>query len=1330
MVTYIFLVKDNLKKSMNKTEKSLKKIIDVICLSLDLNDILSAICKELLDIFKVDRVDIASFPTLGNYSDWKINVEYVSDSNFTGMKDIDFPLVYLGTYLLDKGMDIILDDIAKSNYPDYFKDTYINKLGVKSILAIPIKKGANKWGMLGLLQYRSCRKWTGSEIDLLHLTSDLIYNAIKQTELYSEVKEQTKIAQRELKRETLLADLIGTVRKSQNVPDVLNAICYEATKAFNAQLSGISLLSSDPEEQLSIKLSKNIPINEIVSSIRLGKCFDEEHEKLVSKYPQDINYVYYWLREIMIPGKKLIIDNILESDIPDHLKKLYTNWKIKSMVTVPIKKDNDNIGILYVGIKDYYKHWTEEDLSLLETIADQSYLLIKQAQLFESVRKIVEREAILRKIIVTVRNTLDLDVILSTVSKEIIDLFKVQRVSIGEFNPRLESRGLYLYKEYGVNKDTKIFSNDPDFEIIKSYWTNVLLKNREIETISIENIPESNTPDDFKQAYARLGVKSILSIPIKSEDILWNRIFLSEYDYYRKWTKDEISFLETISTQVGTAIRQSELYSTTKKQAKREALHRKVVETIRSTLDLNEMIAIICNEVGELFKVQRVALGEYRNKLDYSDWIVRHEYKSRLDIKGVTIPDYDAKNKIYIGKTLLDEGKIMVFDNILESDTPDYFKKTYTKLGVKSILGVPIKRDADKWGVLFISEYDHYRHWTEEEINLLQTIADQVYIAIKQAELYISTKNQAEREKLLREMIELTRNTLVFNQIKNTVVNQLGKFFNADRCLIRDYDENKGIFLSPTPESEYLSSPEIKSLVNMELDSDVQLFFGNKQLTSYDAIVINDVNQFITTNNLKNTSIEKFLKESSLKSGILKILFTHNYEILGTLAIHFIKEKTELSHSDIDFIKILANQASIALYQSKLYESVKQTAEKEKLLREIISELKLFQTFDLAYEYILEKLSEIFDADRAIFIEIPEFKFEKLVIKYEYICNKNLPFVKNKQLPESCQQMFREILNDLKTLVVNNIDEFHSDNEEAQKFFKDNNIKSFITSPFVKFNKEIKKFGILSLCSSGIKSWSSKETELLKSITESVVTVLWEILKLNEINELRDTFILTLAHDLQVPLVGEKKALEFLESRLPEQPIGKFREFIKETIQSNQNLFNLLTRLLDSYYYESGKKSLNLIECNMESVINQVLAKLIQFVKSKSMKIVVNIEKNLPYTKIDRAEIEKALYNLIENAIMYTQTGGEVIISCYKQDNYITTCVNDNGPGIVPEIGEKIFKRYEMAATIERKIGAGLSLYLAKQIIEAHKGRIWYETEIKKSTTFCFILPLNKKQSP
>jgi signal transduction histidine kinase len=322
-------------------------------------------------------------------------------------------------------------------------------------------------------------------------------------------------------------------------------------------------------------------------------------------------------------------------------------------------------------------------------------------------------------------------------------------------------------------------------------------------------------------------------------------------------------------------------------------------------------------------------------------------------------------------------------------------------------------------------------------------------------------------------------------------------------------------------------------------------------------------------------------------------------------------------------------------------------------------------------------------------------------------------------LPDACTKMFQDTSTPIS---ISNAEYFHPENIEVQNFFKAYSIKAFIGGPLIRYNHETKLLGVLFICSNIPRDWSEYEVSLLKAINESVANTIWEILKTIEVNRLRDTFVTTLAHDLQVPIVGDITALEFMASRTGNETIESFKEIIDEALRNDRRILTILKSLLESYQYEAGKKQLKLAQTQLATIINNAIDIRKDFANSKSISIETHIPDNLPEITIDKEEIDKVISILLDNAITYTQNGGYIIINLEYKDNSITTCITDNGPGIPANIRKLVFKRYEMAIEIGRKIGAGISLYLAKQIIDAHKGKIWYKTELGKGTTFCFLL--------
>lgn len=782
------------------------------------------------------------------------------------------------------------------------------------------------------------------------------------------------------------------------------------------------------------------------------------------------------------------------------------------------------------------------------------------------------------------------------------------------------------------------------------------------------------------------------------------------------WSNDELAILTQEFNQNAVFIWQNQ--ERLKDSFTRETLLRELIQDTRVTLDINELFYIVAEKVATTFSAQRVGIVKFTD-ISNRSWELKKEYKSREELKGPKDIIFNKKSGDYAINRIIEDGYLNI-ENAQTSNIPDYLKKDYNLLGIKSIIIVPIKDGEEIWGSLGISYVDYYKHWEEDDKKLLFTIAKQIFIAIKQSEFYNTTKKQAERESSSRRIISALRETLDIDKIKQVFTYETGKLLNADRAFIVEYDEENNKFCNVEQSCEYLASKKEKSIIDVEINQKKFNYLFNSNLKDKE-VIFSDANKFITQEQLEKTAVIDYFSDYSIKSNItMPILYGNKF--FGLMTIQYTHKNVNFNPEDIEFLRILTNQAGIAFYQSNLYKKVQENVKKEKFLKELMSETKPTHNLSEMFNHLIKKISETLNSNLVFFVKIPAYKKEKIAtITYEYKKD-NRRFLVGKDIRSVTSENFEQKILNMEFEVIKDTREYATKDKVLFSFFEKYNIKSLFIMPLKKGLDPQTATGSIVICFNNIKSCTNTEINLLKSASDGISSTILEIMRRKELDEIRDIFISTLAHDLQVPLIGERRALEFLASRTD---ISKYSDIIVEVIESNKNVYDLLSRLIQSYNYESGNYKLNLRNYNLKPIIYDALNSLKELANSKLLEINVQIQENLPEIKIDKNEIFKLIYNLLENAETYTQENGKIEIRCYQQEGAIITCISDNGPGIEQDIKKRIFERYAMTTTTQRKIGSGLGLYLSKLIVEAHNGQIWYETKVGKGTIFCFTLPIS-----
>jgi PAS domain S-box-containing protein len=232
--------------------------------------------------------------------------------------------------------------------------------------------------------------------------------------------------------------------------------------------------------------------------------------------------------------------------------------------------------------------------------------------------------------------------------------------------------------------------------------------------------------------------------------------------------------------------------------------------------------------------------------------------------------------------------------------------------------------------------------------------------------------------------------------------------------------------------------------------------------------------------------------------------------------------------------------------------------------------------------------------------------------------------------------------------------------------------------------------------------------------------------KLRKVDEMKSEFLSNVSHELRTPLQsisGFTKLI--LDGKVPDAETRQ--EFLQIIDSETQHLGNLIGSLLDMSRLESGKFEINKKLVSIKEDIVDSLKSFQSLAREKNISLTEDIPANLPEMEVDSERMRQVVINLLSNAIKYSDPGGSVHVKVAKQPDQLIFQVSDNGIGMSKEALKHLFERFYRAEDELVRGGTGLGLYISKQIIEAHGGQIWADSQLNKGSTFGFTLPLNGK---
>ena len=223
----------------------------------------------------------------------------------------------------------------------------------------------------------------------------------------------------------------------------------------------------------------------------------------------------------------------------------------------------------------------------------------------------------------------------------------------------------------------------------------------------------------------------------------------------------------------------------------------------------------------------------------------------------------------------------------------------------------------------------------------------------------------------------------------------------------------------------------------------------------------------------------------------------------------------------------------------------------------------------------------------------------------------------------------------------------------------------------------------------------------------------------------KSEFLSNMSHELRTPLNAIIGFAEVLGDRMFGELNDKQTEYVEVIMESGRHLLSLINDILDLSKVEAGRMELELTAVDLRRLIDDALILVRERAGRRTIVLARVVDRDVGAVRADERKVKQVLLNLLSNAIKFTPEGGRVDVRATRRDAEIEVAVRDTGVGIAPEEREMVFEEFrQVGSHAAKQEGTGLGLTLCRKFIELHGGRIWVESKVGEGSTFTFTLPL------